>query len=293
MISICIPTYNTDCTRLLEALSNELVIINNEIEVLVADDGSTIHQKSNEKKCNKLGFIFIRMEGNCGRVSTRIQLAKESQYPYLLFIDADMIPANSNYIKTYLNSINAYPKVQAFFGGYSYDYATFDKNLRYYYGKWREQKAANFRNKNPYKLIFSGNMAISKNLFEQTSKVSDNVYGLDLLLGASLKKSNIPILHIDNETQHHGIDDNKLFLSKIKSSSASLRKFYEDNIIKADQNNLIYVFERLKKYRLHFIFCNSFLPIGKCLHYILNRYGKPLIFFDWYRLYYFTNPKKS
>tara|TARA_E500000178_G_C16866597_1_gene682269 strand:- start:86 stop:961 length:876 start_codon:yes stop_codon:yes gene_type:complete len=291
LISICIPTYNTDCTELLEALSRELNTINKEIEVLVVDDGSTVYQKRNEKKCTDFGFRYIAMNGNFGRVSTRIRLSKESQHPYLLFIDADMIPAYLNYIKTYLNNIN--DQTKAIFGGYSYDFESFEKNLRYNYGKQREQKAANLRNKNPYKLIFSGNMLISKNLFEQTSKISDNVYGLDLLLGASLKKHNIPILHINNETYHHGIDDNKLFLSKIKSGATTLREYYEANIIKADQNNLIHAYESLKKYRLNFIFCNSFLPIGKCLYHILNRYGKPLFFLDWYRLYYFTNPNKS
>ena len=103
------------------------------------------------------------MNGNFGRVSTRIRLSKESQHPYLLFIDADMIPAYLNYIKTYLNNIN--DETKAIFGGYSYDFESFEKNLRYNYGKQREQKAANLRNKNPYKLIFSGNMLISKNLF--------------------------------------------------------------------------------------------------------------------------------
>jgi glycosyltransferase involved in cell wall biosynthesis len=274
-------------------LNTELIQLNAKIEVLVADDGSTVHHSGNEKKCNDFGFRHIKMKDNFGRVSTRIRLAKESRYSFILFIDADMIPANPHYIKTYLENIAAHPDVQAFFGGYSYDFTAVTKNLRYRYGKKREQKAANLRSKNPYKLIFSGNMAISNKLFAESTKVSDNVYGLDLLLSAYLKKSRIPILHIDNETQHHGIDANTLFLSKVKSSAVSLRKFYEANIIEADQNNLIYVFEKLKKYKLHFFFCNSFLPIGKCLYHILRVYGKPLILFDWYRLYYFSNPNNS
>ena len=293
MISICIPTYNNDCTRLLEALKKELVQLNNKIEVLVADDGSTVHHEKNEKKSNDFGFRYIKMKENFGRVLTRIRLAKQSRNSFILFIDSDMTPANPHFIKNYLDNIAAHPNVQAFFGGYSYENTIVNKNLRYIYGKNREQKKANYRTKIPYKFIFSGNMLISKKLFVKSSKIFDDVYGLDLLLGSSLKKSNIPILHIDNETTHHGIDDNNLFLSKTKSSSASLRNYYEANIIGADQNNLIYVFEKLRKYRLNFIFCNSFLPIGKCLHYILKLYGKPLILFDWYRLYYFSNPKKS
>jgi glycosyltransferase involved in cell wall biosynthesis len=235
LISICIPTYNTDCTGLLRSLNNEIKSLDAIIEIIVFDDGSTLHQISNKTVCNSMGFVHIENKKNLGRVASRKKLAEMSKYQYLLFIDADMIPENPDYIKTYLEHITAHPNVQAFFGGYSYDYTTVTKNLRYSYGKKREQKAANFRNKNPFKLIFSGNMAISKKLFAQSSKVSDNVYGLDILLSASLKKSSIPILHIDNETQHHSIDANKLFLSKAKSSSVSLRKFYEANIIEADQ----------------------------------------------------------
>jgi glycosyltransferase involved in cell wall biosynthesis len=293
LISICIPTYNTDCTGLLKSLNNQIKSLDSIIEIIVFDDGSTLHQISNKTVCSSMGFVHIENKENLGRVASRKKLAEMSKYQYLLFIDADMIPENPDYIKTYIEHIASHPDVQAFFGGYSYDYSTVTKNLRYRYGKKREQKKADFRNKNPYKLIFSGNMAISKKLFAQSSKVSDNVYGLDILLSASLKKSSIPILHIDNETQHHGIDANTLFLSKVKSSAVSLRKFYEANIIEADQNNLIDVFEKLKKYKLHFFFCNSFLPIGKCLYHILRFYGKPLILFDWYRLYYFSNPKNA
>lgn len=154
MISICIPTYNTDCTELLEALSRELNTINKEIEVLVVDDGSTVYQKRNEKKCTDFGFRYIAMNGNFGRVSTRIRLSKESQHPYLLFIDADMIPAYLNYIKTYLNNIN--DQTKAIFGGYSYDFESFEKTFDITMGNSVSKKPLTCETKIRTNLYFRG-----------------------------------------------------------------------------------------------------------------------------------------
>ncbi|MGB2184730.1 MAG: glycosyltransferase, partial [Flavobacteriaceae bacterium] len=41
MLSICIPTYNTDCSELLDTLAKQIEQLREVVEVLVCDDFST------------------------------------------------------------------------------------------------------------------------------------------------------------------------------------------------------------------------------------------------------------
>ena len=86
MISICIPTYNTDCTGLLKSLNNQIKSLDTIIEIIVFDDGSTLHQISNKTVCSSMGFVHIENKENLGRVASRKKLAEMSKYQYLLFI---------------------------------------------------------------------------------------------------------------------------------------------------------------------------------------------------------------
>ena len=142
MISICIPTYNTDCTGLLKSLNNQIKSLDTIIEIIVIDDGSTLHQVSNKAACSSMGFIHIENKENLGRVASRKKLAEMSKYQYLLFIDADMIPKNETFLIKYHDF--ALTKAQVVFGGYAYERGgkqTFtDKNTFVFLGRIPEGK---------------------------------------------------------------------------------------------------------------------------------------------------------
>ena len=54
---------------------------------------------SENKKINALDHCsFLENEKNIGRTATRNILAKKAKYDWLLFLDADVIPLNENYI---------------------------------------------------------------------------------------------------------------------------------------------------------------------------------------------------
>ena len=105
-----------------------------------------------------------------------------------------------------------------------------DKLLRWKYGKWREQRKASEKNKNPHEWFSTFNVLIEKTVF---SKIRFNEelkqYGYeDTLMGYQLKKAGIEILHIDNGLIHEGLETNKEFLNKTKLGIENLSKLYDN-----------------------------------------------------------------
>lgn len=286
MLSICIPAYNTNCSKLLTALSLQIKSLDADVEIIVFDDGSTVHHMSNKTVCGKMGFEHIENKENLGRVASRKKLAEMSRYQYLLFIDADMIPKNATFLKKYLDF--ALTQTQVVFGGYAYEKDGNNKNLlRYKYGIKREEKKAAIRTKRPFKNIYSGNVLIKKEIFLKTNLVNDNRYGLDCVFSASMKNLKINPIHIDNETYHKGIESNMVFLKKAREGAKTISWLYENSQITHQDNRLVHVFKLIEKWRL----LGFFKRIGKLLiilvEKLLIKNRAPMIFLDFYRLYHF------
>jgi glycosyltransferase involved in cell wall biosynthesis len=287
LISICIPTHNTDCTGLLKSLSKQIKSLDAIIEVIVFDDGSTLHQLSNKTVCNSMGFLHIEHKENLGRVASRKKLAEMSKHQYLLFIDADMIPKNTTFLTKYHDF--ALTQAQVVLGGYAYEKDGSNKNLlRYKYGIKREEKKAVIRTKRPFKNIYSGNVLIKKELFLKTNKVKNNRYGLDCVFSASLRNLKIIPIHIDNETYHNGIESNTEFLKKAREGVKTIAWLYQKNEITYRDNGLVYVFNMIEKIGLVGIFKLIGQIAVKPVESLLSKNKAPLFLFDLYRLYHFT-----
>tara|TARA_X000000950_G_scaffold287436_1_gene399678 strand:- start:4250 stop:5119 length:870 start_codon:yes stop_codon:yes gene_type:complete len=287
LISICIPTYNTDCSPLLDELHNQKDFLDKDYEVIVLDDCSNLYQNLIEKKCTENNFTYFRNDQNLGRVATRVKLAKKSKYTYLLFIDADMIPKRKSFLKKYQDFI--FSKDKVIFGGYAYKQSENKAHfLRSNYGKKREEKKAKIRSKSPYKHIYSGNVLIEKKLFLETNHIDQNRYGLDYSFSISLKKLKIKPVHIDNETYHMGIERNVEFLEKSKEGVKTMFWMYKNNLMTEHDNNLVYTYKTIERWHLLGLFKKIGRLIIKPVERLLAKNKAPLFFFDFYRLYFFS-----
>ena len=287
MISICIPTYNTDCSPLLDELHNQKDFLDKDYDIIVLDDCSNLYQNLIEKKCTENNFTYFRNDQNLGRVATRVKLAKKSKYTYLLFIDADMIPKRKSFLKKYQDFI--FSKDKVIFGGYAYKQSENKAHfLRSNYGKKREEKKAKIRSKSPYKHIYSGNVLIEKKLFLETNHIDQNRYGLDYSFSISLKKLKIKPVHIDNETYHMGIERNVEFLEKSKEGVKTMFWMYKNNLMTEHDNNLVYTYKTIERWHLLGLFKKIGRLIIKPVERLLAKNKAPLFFFDFYRLYFFS-----
>ena len=169
MLSILIPTYNYNIFPLVTELLDQTSKLDIDFEIICLDDGSKITFIENEainklKKCS-----FSSNETNLGRASNLNKLVKKAKFNHCLLLEADAFPKDKNYIKNYVSIIKE--DINITFGGviYSDKKPKNDSLLRWIYGHKRECKNLDFRKRNPYNIVFSWNLLISKEMLQKFS----------------------------------------------------------------------------------------------------------------------------
>ncbi len=250
MLSILIPIYNYDvtklCTKLIQLCESAAI----PFEIRLMDDASDLHFKQLNAPLSNLEPVhYTELRNNIGRSKIRNRLAAEAQFDTLLFIDSDMYPPTTrDFIQNYLPEI---AKEQVVFGGliYSNDRPK-DKNkcLRWKYGVEREALSAKDRERKPWVALKTCNLLIRKSVFESI-KFDENFKGYgyeDTLFGIELQKKNIPVKHIDNPLQHLGLEDTKLFLKKTQEAMQNLARLLKN----PDLSEYLQEMKIVKYYRL-------------------------------------------
>ena len=228
MISILIPTYKWNSYTLVTQIISSIEKENFRYEIHVIDDASGMlyeNQKINELK----NCYFHSLRKNIGRSSIRNLLIQKANYPWLLFLDGDVIPVNKNFVNRYLVAINLQKPVIV--GGIKYENCPEQKSLRWKLGKKNEEKELKKRLAAPYKYFFTGNFLIHKKVVNHL-KFDESItkYGYeDLLFAKQLQQNKLSILHISNEVYHLGIDANDVFISKTKEALENLSKLLLKN----------------------------------------------------------------
>jgi glycosyltransferase involved in cell wall biosynthesis len=230
-ISLLVPVYDYDIIALVHGMKSALGKVPEFCEILIGDDGSSPEYKEKYRTLEDNSIKLISSEKNIGRAAIRNKLAMEASGDYLLFIDADtVLPGTAEaYMRKWLPMMSLYKVIC---GGILYHDAPPgdpDKLLRWKYGKWREQRRASEKNKNPHEWFSTFNVLIEKTVF---SKIRFNEelkqYGYeDTLMGYQLKKAGVDILHIDNGLIHEGLETNKEFLNKTKLGIENLSRLYD------------------------------------------------------------------
>jgi len=291
LLSICIPTYNTDCSELLDTLAKQIEQLHGVVEVLVCDDFSTNYTHENKASCQKNGFTFLKNKKNLGRIETRKKLAEISRFNWLLFVDADVIPKRDDFAKQYVKFIKA-DKNSLAIGGCSYPDEIKPFNLRLRYGRNREEMTAEKRQLKPYNSVLFGNILMKKRVFQEVFEAFNySEYGEDIHLSSYLKSSKIDVLHLPNEVYHLGIENNREFLKKIKKSGQMHAKLDSNSTLDLSHIKLVKTGSFLKKYMLHNLMKFALAITSPFLKTVLITFGGPLLFVDLMKLYYFLKTK--
>ena len=285
MISVLIPTFNTGVSPLVDFLLKLNDCSSFKMEIIIWDDASNIaslDQFDNEN------ISFFKSPVNMGRSKTREFLAEKAKYPYLLFLDADVLPVSTLFIPQYLQYAS---EDSVLVGGIKYESEKPESKryFRWFYGKAREEILVENRLKNPYDHFMTGNFLVPKSIFLQFP-LHDVIKGYgheDTLLGYKFQQAGIPIRHIDNPVFHLGLEENEVFFAKSKEAVSSLLRlkqlgFYVPSKILISYNLL----ERMNLITL----CAVFYPVFKSRllkNYIFSGNVFSLFLFDLSRLFYF------
>lgn len=293
MLSILIPTYNYNITKLVHELNDQLVTLNVDFEILCYDDASTNRELLEKNKTlNTLEKINYKiLQNNIGRSAIRNLLAKDAKFDWLIFLDADVFPKDKNFIKNYIPHISK--KHQIIYGGILYQESKPKSNelLRWIYGKKREALTHKQRNKNIYLSFLTLNFVVHKNVFKQVSFNEDipNLRHEDTLFSYDLMKNNISVTHINNPTYHLGIENSNLFLKKSKESLDALNLFLEKKLLPPNYTKITRVYFKLRKIKFNYLLSIVYLWFKSLMEkQLLSKYPSMLLF-DFYRLSYFCH----
>lgn len=228
MLSILIPIYNQDTTKLVNDLHQLGLECGKSFEIVLVDDGSKEQWKEINRPLKKLTFVkYIELPQNIGRSAIRNFLSENAQYDWFLFIDGDMGVTSPEFLRKYLAHTDG---IQLVNGGRSYIVSKPDLDylLHWEVGRNREVKSAFERNKNPYNSFLSCNFLIPKRLFESIRfDESLTQYGHeDTLFGLELKSKKVRLIHIENPLDHVDIETADEFLSKTKKGIENLADLY-------------------------------------------------------------------
>ena len=290
MISILIPCYNYNAYDLVSRLEKECLTLGIVFEIISIDDASFSTLNEVNQKINMLtNCKFFESKKNIGRVANRQLLSQKAQYKWLLYIDVDVKPLNDNFIKVYVNEIKK--GFEVVFGGFNYKNIE-TNNLRYLFGKSREDVQSVIRNKNPYKYIISSNFLVKKVIFDKINKnININGYGMDYFFGALLKENLVSINHIDNEVTHYGLDDNSKFLAKTKEALENLHYLNTNKLINKNDITILKYYRLLDFLGLKRIISKLFNMFSKYIESNLKGSDPSLFVFDLYRLSYLCSLK--
>ena len=295
MISICIPVYNYDVSRLVTDLSIQAESSYVPVEIIIIDDFSEErYRRNNRLVCKE--HIYIELDHNTGRARIRNLFITYANYRYLLFLDCDSIISSSNFLEKYIGLTPQQPSVVC--GGSTYTLMCPGRRqkLRWKYGKLRESKPADIRNGNPHRSFLSNNFLADRRIFDRI-KFDENLSGYgyeDTLFGYSLRKAGIEVIHTDNQVLNGGLESNKAYLKKTREAVLNLVEMVKSGRYGDDLNDyisLLHFYNKIEKYKncIGLVYI-VFRPV---IYFLLARGYIFLALFDLYRQGLFLRLSRS
>ena len=292
MLSILIPTYNCNITRLVTDLHQQAVDTYVDFEIIVLEDGSTLYVEEN-KAVNDFEFCrHIVLKENIGRSAVRNKLADQATYDHLLFIDCDAEVCSPHYVEKYVAFCK---EACVVIGGTAYDENENDPrySLRLAYGRQREARSALERgNEQTYHNFATFNFMISKVLFQKV-RFDESIRGYgheDTLFGHQLHELGTHFIHIENPLIHKGLDDNKTFLLKTKEATRNLFLLYQTGRYPflAEESKLLHSFVRINKLKLTQLCSYTFNQLQEVLERKLFSISPSLRLYDLYKILFMS-----
>ena len=287
-LSILIPTYNDVCTQLASVLQRQADALGTGYEIIVADDGSTQEDVIiKNRSINELPHCrYVERKENVGRAAIRNFLANEASHPFLIFIDADMVVPDDDFLRRYAE----HPCETVIDGGVVINGAASVRHtLRYRYEKNAEQAHQTaVRRQHPYQHFHTANFLVARTIMlAHPFDTRFRHYGYeDVFFGKQLQDHHIEIAHIDNPLSFEVFEDNASFISKTEEGLRTLHHFQEEL---SGYSNMLRHIQRLRHWRL--------LPIIRLWHQLFGAterrlllgHHAPLWLFSLYRLGYFLH----
>lgn len=290
MISVCIPIYNTDVTKLVTDLHLQCEALDAVYEILLIDDASDWSFQIINRELSKLENIYYEeLPVNISRAKIRNLFPQKAAHPYLIYIDNDAQLCSPHYISVYIKMRS--PGIICY-GGCEYLPCKGNQySLRWLFGIHREAIPIEKRKEHPNQYFSTFNFMIDKRVLLLTPfDESIQEYGYeDVVFHAEIIKQGHHITQVDNPLIHTGIISNDEFLKRTETALENLYLLQKSGNNKgdlADTVKLLKTKSKIERLRLTGLASFSFQLLRKS--FIKNLLGnKPSLFIlDLYKLGY-------
>jgi glycosyltransferase involved in cell wall biosynthesis len=289
-ISICIPVYNFDVRELVSDLKKEIDTHQFDAEIILIDDGSETKFKQINKDLHDQVDQFIFLDKNIGRSLIRNLFLTYTKGDYLLFLDCDGKIINKEFLENYIQFIQKNPSSKVIYGGrdVSAEFPDQKHFLRWKFATERENLPVEQRTEKPYLSFQTNNFIIKKEVLEKIRFNPEfQKYGYeDLLFAMDLKSEGIGIDHINNPIFNNDLEDNEVYLEKVKESIDSLSKMLEDQQLssKLAEVKLVKAYNIINKMGLTVLFKMFFKLSRTTVEKQLLKGDMSLRYLDFYKL---------
>lgn len=227
-LSILIPVYNTDITRLILALTEEIrqAGLNREVSILCLDDASPdkgLREKNLElvKSIANCSIRYLIARKNSGRTGTRNKLIRLAHADWLLFLDSDVQPDRPDFLRTYLN-LAEIGNCDVACGGTSYEQRDMmGKEFDFYYNLMKQASLVSVDRKNldKWRYVLTSNIFARRSVFiECKFDKRFKTYGYEDQEWAIRAIQRFRLEHVDNPVSHLGLQTRKEFFQKMRIS---------------------------------------------------------------------------
>jgi glycosyltransferase involved in cell wall biosynthesis len=225
-LSVLIPFKGDDACDLLRALDTEQAAA----EIVILDDGSDDAALTARVQATAAGMNLpvrlVTLAKNEGRARGRNRLAGHARAEALLFLDADMLPDNPDFLGRWIAAGDA----PIAFGGFSLDRTPHRREtaLNRAMANQTETLNAAQRSLAPEKYVYTSNLLVQRKVFESVGfDESFTGWGWEDVEWAMRAAKAWPILHIDNSASHLGLDPAPMMAAKFEQSAANFGRMVQ------------------------------------------------------------------
>jgi glycosyltransferase involved in cell wall biosynthesis len=249
-LDICIPTFRTELTQLVRALS---VLPGAErTQLLIYDDGSGEEDLTNRTAAALQAFpgpaAQITACDNVGRARARNRLAENARSPWVLFLDADMLPDRADFLNRYLAVADADAPPALYVGGFTLDQTVTTPRTALHAAQslMSECLPAATRAKAPGQYVFTSNVMVHRSILDRIPFDTGFVgWGWEDTDWAFQIGERFAINHIDNPASHMGLDTDNDLIRKYGVSGPNFASLVARHPVASRQLKLYKVARRL------------------------------------------------
>lgn len=271
-LSVLIPYYHDDPSQLLSALMAQA---GPDIEILFYDDGTADEAINGELQriceAGDTPVTLLFAANNIGRSHARNTLQSAAKAPWLLFLDADMMPEDDQFLARYSAAIDA-DMSDIIFGGFTMpDQVDAQFEIHRAFSAGSDCLTAKERSAYGPKYVCSSNLAVRREIMDaQPFDTAFTGWGWEDSEWAARVAGKYRLRHIDNPAVHLGLESTDTMLKRFATSGENYSIFVQRHPLLAHKLSLFKAmrilatvpFQGLMQAPLKCVVKSSFMPIN-------------------------------